>query len=354
MDPTKSAGLFYDRLANLDYNNVGRSPGSYAQDIQRSAYPDRYDQRMGEAVSIYQRLTAGAPAPDAPAAPDVPRPQFEEREMFGEAGSQRSRKPINFFIHTEEGPPGHEITDHSAEWLAQFCQGQNGVSYHYTVRDGIVYDVVDTDLYSWSVLSANVFSINLCFAGSSVKLSRQQWLEKYGRDIEIAAYLAVQDARKYGFSTEVIVPPYSGNPRPGISDHKYVTQKLGIGNHTDVGGNFPWDVFAGHVNRYTTGEDELSAEAEQIIRDLRDAQYDSISMYAAGPQQACSQAEAYAWDGRVESSALRGEDWALSLVRQAGDGTLYGVLRNGQPDRFLVEHARAVYREAQPKNESLA
>jgi hypothetical protein len=216
-----------------------------------------------------------APAP-TPAPP--PRPQFTEREMFGRGSSPRTRKPINFFIHTQEGPPGREISNASAEDLARYCQGQNGVSYHYTIRDGIVYGVVDTDLASWSVLDANVFSVNLCFAGSSVLLTRQQWLEKYGRDIDIAAYLAVQDCRKYGMSTEVLVPRpeqrggevYAGNPRSGISDHNYVTRELGIGTHTDVGPNFPWDVFVAAVNKYAKGEgeDELSARAEAMIAEL--------------------------------------------------------------------------------------
>lgn len=62
MDPTKSAGLFYDRLSKLDYNGPN-SPGSYAQAIQRSAYPTRYDQRMGDAQRLYDRLTNGQENP---------------------------------------------------------------------------------------------------------------------------------------------------------------------------------------------------------------------------------------------------------------------------------------------------
>lgn len=57
MDPTLSAGLFFDRLARLDYNNTSRSPGSYAQQVQQSAYPDRYDERFNEAVALYNRLS---------------------------------------------------------------------------------------------------------------------------------------------------------------------------------------------------------------------------------------------------------------------------------------------------------
>jgi len=60
MDPTRSAGLFYDRLARRAYDNG--DPGAHAQAIQQSAYPDRYAQRMGEAQALYDRLTAGNPS----------------------------------------------------------------------------------------------------------------------------------------------------------------------------------------------------------------------------------------------------------------------------------------------------
>lgn len=61
MDPTLSAGLFYDRLARRDYNNG--DPGAHAQAIQQSAFPDRYAQRFNDAVTIYNRL-ANQSAPD--------------------------------------------------------------------------------------------------------------------------------------------------------------------------------------------------------------------------------------------------------------------------------------------------
>jgi hypothetical protein len=67
--------------------------------------------------------------------------------------------------------------------------------------------------------------------------------------IDVAAYLAVQDCKKYGISTLVVPPPYSAGT-PGISDHKYVTDVLGWGSHTDVGPNFPWDIFAAAVSKY--------------------------------------------------------------------------------------------------------
>jgi hypothetical protein len=256
MDVACSANMFYAKLKKLDYNSDAQTPGSYAQAVQRSAYPGRYDERYPEAVKIYDRLrnVAAAPPPgviDTPP-PIITPPTFEELDMMTGGGrSSRSRPPTNFFIHTEEG-------NSSAEQLARYCDGSHNVSYHYTVRDSIVCDVVDTDYYSWSVLDANVFSINLCYAGSRAGWSRNQWLKR-DRDIEVSAYLAVQDCRKYRFSTMVIPPPYHKDS--GISDHKYVTQCLRVGTHTDVGDHYPWDIFTAYVAKYT-GQVAPPTEAE--------------------------------------------------------------------------------------------
>jgi hypothetical protein len=63
MDAACSAGQFYDGvggtikgLRSFDYNSDAQSPGSYAQDVQRSAVPDAYDNRWNDAVALYNRL----------------------------------------------------------------------------------------------------------------------------------------------------------------------------------------------------------------------------------------------------------------------------------------------------------
>ncbi|WP_280186040.1 MULTISPECIES: glycoside hydrolase domain-containing protein [Nocardia] len=175
----------------------------------------------------------------------VTKPEYTEIEQMGTSASSRHGARItNFLLHTQEG-------NGTAESLANYLGNPaNGVSYHYTVRDGVVVDVVDTDLASWSVLDANPFTINLCFAGSRASWSTDDWL-RIRDDIRIAAWLAVQDARKYGFEPHVIAPPYER--REGISDHMYVTECLGVGNHTDVGPNFPWDVLEADVREFATG-----------------------------------------------------------------------------------------------------
>ncbi|MFR9767046.1 N-acetylmuramoyl-L-alanine amidase [Nocardia sp. SC052] len=180
------------------------------------------------------------------------KPEYVELDRMGNSASSRyGRRVTNFLLHTQEG-------NGTAESLANYLNNPaNGVSYHYTVRDGVVVDVVDTNLASWSVLDANSFTINLCFAGSRSAWTREDWL-RIRDDIRIAAWLAVQDARKYGFATTVIAPPYRRGE--GISDHRYVTDCLGIGDHTDVGPGFPWDVFARDVQAAIDGRTTESEE----------------------------------------------------------------------------------------------
>ncbi|WP_327099176.1 DUF1906 domain-containing protein [Nocardia vinacea] len=187
----------------------------------------------------------------------VNAPFFTELDRMGNSRSERwGARITNFLLHTEEG-------NSTAESLAAYLNNTaNGVSYHYTLENAIVCDVVDTDYASWSVLDANAQTINLCFAGSRASWSRDQWMA-IDEDLRIAAWLAVQDAKKYGFATDVIAPPYTR--RDGISDHKYVTECLGIGTHTDVGPNFPWDVFESHVREFSgaapAGEIDAKAAA---------------------------------------------------------------------------------------------
>lgn len=65
MDPSLSAGLFYDRLVKLPYNDVSRPPGDFAAEVQRPAveYRGRYQERMGEAITLHSRLVNHNPTP---------------------------------------------------------------------------------------------------------------------------------------------------------------------------------------------------------------------------------------------------------------------------------------------------
>lgn len=205
----------------------------YAQD-----YPQHRDH-------VHVRTSQEIPLPQEA----LLRPDFNEYPVWSRNYQARSGTKIDLFLlHTQEGAG-------NADSLARWLGGPVNVSYHYTVSQDMndngvtVCDVVDTDYASWSALSANNRSINLCFAGSTVKWSRDIWLRN-SKALDAAAWLAVQDCKKYGIPFTVIPPPYTTG-RAGISDHNYVTKVLGIGTHSDVGPNFPWAYFAKKVAEYS-------------------------------------------------------------------------------------------------------
>lgn len=229
-------------------NPDSRTNGGTAPHLHVSDMPGDYDPSAKQ--DLMPRLKGALEPGGRDAMPASNRPDFNEYWVKSPSFSSRNGAKVDLLLlHTQEGVG-------NADSLARFlADGRNSVSYHYTVSqdpvDGgvTVCDVVDTDQASWSALSANSRSINLCFAGSSVRWSRQDWL-KQSKAIDVAAYLFVQDAKKYGIPLRVLAPAYN-SPPPGIADHNYVTKYLRDGSHTDVGQNFPWDVFSAAIQKYS-------------------------------------------------------------------------------------------------------
>lgn len=235
-------------FVNPDRNtNGGTAPHLHVSFMPRGYNP-------AEKISPMSRLYGAIEPESSPVAKEFEvkpeRPDFNEYPIWsGNYQNRRGTKIDLFLLHTQEGSGN---ADGLARWLGNRA---NGVSYHYTVSQDLndngvtVVDVVDTDYASWSCLSANNRSINLCFAGSTVKWSREHWLRN-SKAIDAAAWLAVQDCKKYKIPFTVISPPYTAG-RAGISDHNYVTKILRDGTHTDVGPNFPWDYFAKKVAEFS-------------------------------------------------------------------------------------------------------
>jgi len=172
----------------------------------------------------------------------MPAPLYNEIDLiegWPNFQSRNGQKPRYAVLHTTEGAGGMELVNYMRN---------ASVSYHYVIEnDGTVYDLVDTDDASWSVLDANNYCINYVFGNSRAAWSTQQWLDKMGRAIPIAARLVAADLVKYG------IPPVVSIGRPytrintGVIDHRFVTEVLGIGSHTDVGDGFPVSVFTQHL-----------------------------------------------------------------------------------------------------------
>jgi N-acetyl-anhydromuramyl-L-alanine amidase AmpD len=206
---------------------------------------------------------------DRPAPAAVAGPDFEEHTepQSPYCGPRREGARVLWFVlHTEQG------SSRSAEDLAHYlCQNADEVSYHYTVDNaGQLYNIIDTDNYANSVFEpGNSESINLCFAGSFVSWSPQEWFDRMRYGIDVAAYVAVRDARRYGLQPRVISPADAGNGETGITDHNGVRIATGQGTHTDVGPNFPWDYFrqklAEYAGEVTTAAAMTYSGPSQII-----------------------------------------------------------------------------------------
>jgi N-acetyl-anhydromuramyl-L-alanine amidase AmpD len=253
MDPYKSACLFFSRLATLNYNSLAQSPGSYAQAVQKSAFPTRYDQRMADAQALYNQLTSSpGPAPVTASQTPAGTKPFTETDLTQNNDNDEDRggqTPRLIILHTEEGAMTGSAFE---EWMAN-----NGVSYGYVVNpDGSVIDMETDDVGSWSVLDpANEISINICYAGSYVAWSRQDWLNNMQMGIKSAAYVIVRECLKFKIPIQILI----GNDYPkiktqgGITDHYAITvTQLSPGStHTDVGPSFPWDVLQTYLTQFT-------------------------------------------------------------------------------------------------------
>ena len=265
MDPRLSAAMFYHQLDKDMTAHPGRAPGVYAQDVQGSAYPDRYAQRFNDAVAQYNRLTGQGPVADKRIdALLAVRPDFNEFPNWctnGKSSNWQSRNGTRIdclLVHTQEAA---ENDDNAALDLSNFLISTigtgNPVSYHDSVRqasDGgvTVVNSVDTDYASWSVGNSNNRSINRCFAGSDASWTRAQWMTQ-AKAIDVMAYLMVLDALKYNIDPTHITfgPNYDGKSPPVVSDHRYCTDVLKDGNnHVDVGDNFPADIYGAAVLKY--------------------------------------------------------------------------------------------------------
>lgn len=251
MNPQMSAAMFYNHLAKLNYNDPNTSPGTFAQDVQQSEFPARYDAVFNQAVDQYNRLTSGGSAVTNPESP-VGAPPFTETDLTQNNDNDESRQgktPRLVIFHTEEGTMTGSAFE---QWMAN-----NNVSYGMIVNpDGSVIDMETDDVASWSVLDpANEISINICFARSYAAWTRQEWLDNMGVGIKSGAYLAVRECLKFGIPIQILVG--ANYPKiltqGGITDHNAITvTQLSPGStHTDVGPNFPWDVLQTAITQYT-------------------------------------------------------------------------------------------------------
>ncbi|WP_245830459.1 DUF4185 domain-containing protein [Mycobacterium numidiamassiliense] len=205
----------------------------------------------------------------------MPSPDFEEHtDLKSPYSDSRKAKILWFVLHTEDG--NSKSARNHANYL---CDNNAQASYHYTVdNNGQVYNIVDTAKLANSVFEpGNSKSVNLCFAGSWASWSAQDWFDNMQHGIDVAAYIAVRDTRRYHLETRVISPEEAKNGGAGITDHNGVRIATGEGDHTDVGPNFPWNYFRQKLSEYA-GDVAPALPSATLVSQVR-----PITRGAVGP-----------------------------------------------------------------------
>lgn len=257
-DPTSSTGLFFDRLLKLDYNNLRETMGWFAQEVQGSAYPERYDERMREAQTLYDRLTG-------PEGNTMPIDYGITKTMHG-------YNPNSIGIGNSDGPrlstPFGAVHTQQAQStavnLANFCNNSattnNPVAYNIVVDDTDTIEVVPVNEASWSAAEANGIAFHLCFAGSFAEWSEGKWLSTDTSDgldedkmLWRGARAMAGACQQFGIPALIVGDGDKAGPNSwpvgrGICGHRDFGRRGG--GHTDPGNGFPDVEFVRRVNTF--------------------------------------------------------------------------------------------------------
>ncbi|MBS1691371.1 MAG: DUF1906 domain-containing protein [Actinobacteria bacterium] len=236
---TEPAAVLFQRVIDTP-SNPGPLVGGIRVDVNDVLAADfgQWDRSASPTAALASASAAAVAMP----------PFTESTEIRSPYHSSRGGTRVLWFaLHTEDGNSG------SARNLARYLSdNERRVSYHYTVDDdGKVFNIVDTDRTANSVLDpGNPKTINLAFAGSWANWSRERWFDRMRHGIDVAAWIAVRDARRYGLQPRVISPDEARRGITGITDHNGVRIATGRGTHTDVGPGFDWGYFIEKVNAF--------------------------------------------------------------------------------------------------------
>lgn len=231
-DPVSSTRLFFQRLARLDYNNTSRSPGSYAQQVQQSAYPSRYDQRITEAQALYDRLATNDPMEESVTYYDTDR---SNEFTFG--GPRNTANIVGICIHDTEGVTSARANNQTANNVTTYQINSRSGSYHVMV--GIDGERIRQNTDGWIAWGTgnkgNDILLHLCFVGSASQ-TRAEWLAQ-DKMFRAGATVIRYWADKYNIPLRRVDAAHL----PGILGHGD-TRVWGGTDHTDPGENFPFDV----------------------------------------------------------------------------------------------------------------
>jgi hypothetical protein len=183
--------------------------------------------------------------------------------------SRNGARIIWVALHTAEG------SRRRGDLYNFFDTVRSGSSHGGADGTGLDDGWVPDDRAAWTLLNGNPVSLNLEMCAFA-RWTREQWLSTGTVDgvvnprqmIRNAAEWARRKCEKYGIPKTHIGVDGVAARRPGIIMHRDYTLGARDGDHTDIGNNFPWDVFFADMNG-TSEEDDMAGEGPEILALLR-------------------------------------------------------------------------------------
>ena len=253
MDPYASARMFFQELKKLPYNDNSRSPGWYAQQVQKSAYPGRYDEHMAGAQQLYDRLTA-ATTPGG--VPTMTQLQADVTILSPNDSGRRALSSIKLaIVHTNEGGG-------TAESLCRYLAQPSSQASYTLVADrfGRIGRSNDDEYVPWAAGSpANEIGLHLCFIGYA-RQTRAEWLAQ-GAQLDAGARVLADWSQRYGIPLEKLSGAQMRAGAKGVGGHADTVDAWHSTDHTDPGPNFPYDVVLAKARALlnpTTEEDDMA------------------------------------------------------------------------------------------------
>lgn len=227
MNAELSAGLFYDGgaagqrgLTDFDYNSNSKTPGQWAQAVQVSAYPDRYQQHWDDAVALYNRLASTDSGDDMA---NVPQDEWNAVKaavlrLDGEYSAAR-RAPSRSFFATDqqwgETPLGFE-------W------NTDGNVWNVTVTWGYLLGVDRCEELVNSVANGGVAPAS--WAGQLTD-AQGHWLADFGQQW-CQGLIALRTAMQKSFKAAGVAAPQSAAPQAVVYRDVPAAQPAGdTGDH---------------------------------------------------------------------------------------------------------------------------
>lgn len=173
------------------------------------------------------------------------------------SSSRNGARILWIALHTAEGSRRRSDLYHFFDTI------RSGSSHGAADGTGLDDGWVPDDRAAWTLLNGNPVSLNLEMCAFA-RWSRAQWLSTGTVDgvvnprqmVRNAAEWARRKCEKYGIpKTHIGVDGVTAR-RPGIIMHRDYTFGARDGDHTDIGNNFPWDVFFADMNG-TNLEDDM-------------------------------------------------------------------------------------------------